>query len=175
MSEHFDLLVIGAGMAGVSAANKCAATGWNVGIVDPLPYGGTYELRGRDPKKILRRGAEIIDAVHLMRDTGITENGVQINWAALMRHKRGFTDTVPGGIERELAGNNVTMFHTAARFTGPNRIDIGGIEYTADRFLIATGARPTPLLFPGAEHLIDSTDFLNLDTLPARIVFIGGG
>jgi len=57
MSEHFDLVVIGAGMAGVAAANKCAAQGWDVAIVDALPYGGTCALRGCDPKKILRRSA----------------------------------------------------------------------------------------------------------------------
>ena len=58
----YDLVVIGAGMAGVAAANKCAAAGWKVAIVDELPYGGTCAVRGCDPKKILRRGAEIIDA-----------------------------------------------------------------------------------------------------------------
>ena len=42
MTDSFDLMVIGAGMAGVTAANKCASAGWRVGIVDELPYGGTY-------------------------------------------------------------------------------------------------------------------------------------
>lgn len=51
MSDALDLLVIGAGMAGTSAANKCAAQGWRVGIVDALPYGGTCALRGCDPKR----------------------------------------------------------------------------------------------------------------------------
>lgn len=51
MSQRFDLIVIGAGMAGAAAANKCAAQGWNVAIVDALPYGGTCALRGCDPKK----------------------------------------------------------------------------------------------------------------------------
>ncbi len=46
MSKHFDLIVIGAGMAGGAAANKCAAQGWQVAIVDALPYGGTCALRG---------------------------------------------------------------------------------------------------------------------------------
>lgn len=67
MTARFDLIVIGAGMAGIAAANKCAAQGWRVAIVDALPYGGTCALRGCDPKKILRRGAEIIDASQLMR------------------------------------------------------------------------------------------------------------
>ena len=175
MSKEYDLLVIGAGMAGTTAANKCAITGWRVGIVDALPYGGTCALRGCDPKKILRRGAEVIDAAHRMRDKGIAENGLSMDWSALMRHKRGFTDGVPQGMEDELIGNGVTTFHGNARFTGPNQLEIDGTEHRAKRFLIAAGARPRPLSFPGHEHLIDSTDFLNLDTLPQRIVFVGGG
>jgi glutathione reductase (NADPH) len=175
MSEEYDLFVIGAGMAGTTTANKCATRGWRVGIVDALPYGGTCALRGCDPKKILRRGAEVIDAARLMGDKGITGNGVSIDWSALMRHKRGFTDAVPQGMEDELTGNGVTTFHGRARFTGPNQLEIDGTEHRAKRFLIATGARPRTLSFPGHEHLIDSTDFLNLDALPQRIVFIGGG
>ena len=66
MNEKYDLIVIGAGMAGVAAANKCGAAGWRVAIVDALPYGGTCALRGCDPKKILRRGAEIVDAARLL-------------------------------------------------------------------------------------------------------------
>ena len=56
MSDTFDLIVIGAGMAGIASANKCAAQGWRVGIVDELPYGGTCALRGcdrgRDPRPL---------------------------------------------------------------------------------------------------------------------------
>ena len=62
MTARYDLIVLGAGMAGISAANKAAGAGWRTAIVDELPYGGTCALRGCDPKKILRRGAEIIDA-----------------------------------------------------------------------------------------------------------------
>lgn len=51
MTARFDLIVIGAGMAGIAAANKCAAQGWRVAIVDALPYGGTCALRGCDPKR----------------------------------------------------------------------------------------------------------------------------
>lgn len=66
MATNYDLIVIGAGMAGVAAASKAASRGWRTAIVDVLPYGGTCALRGCDPKKILRRGAEIIDAAQLM-------------------------------------------------------------------------------------------------------------
>jgi len=175
MSRTYDLIVVGAGMAGVAAANKCAAQGWRVAIVDSLPYGGTCALRGCDPKKILRRGAEIIDSARLMRGKGISDAGLSINWPDLMRHKQGFTDPVPDSMENGLAGNGVATLHGQARFTGRNRIEIDGVRYEADRFLIATGARPRPLDFPGHEHLIDSTDFLDLGAPPERILFVGGG
>lgn len=175
MSRNFDLIVIGAGMAGVAAANKCAVQGWHVAIVDSLPYGGTCALRGCDPKKILRRGAEIIDSARLMRGKGVDDTGLTINWPDLIKHKHGFTDPVPQDMENRLAGNGVSTLHGHAKFVGAQRIEVDGTSYDADRFLIATGARPRPLDFPGHEHLIDSTEFLDLEALPSRILFVGGG
>lgn len=175
MSQHFDLIVIGAGMAGVAAATKCATRGWQVAIVDSLPYGGTCALRGCDPKKILRRGAEIIDSARLMRGKGIDDAQLTISWPDLMRHKHGFTDPVPESMEESLTDSGVTTLHGQATFTGHRRLEIDGVPYDADHFLVATGARPRPLDFPGHEHLIDSTDFMDLAELPSRVVFVGGG
>jgi len=175
MSDPYDLIVIGAGMAGVAAANKCASAGWRVAIVDELPYGGTCALRGCDPKKILRRGAEIIDSARLMRGKGIDDVGLSINWADLMKHKHGFTDLVPQNMEDDLSHNGVETLHGTATFTAPNTLGINGTTHEARHFMIATGARPKPMDFSGAAHIIDSTDFLNLDELPARVLFIGGG
>ena len=175
MAENYDLIVIGAGMAGLAAAEKAAAAGWRTAIVDELPYGGTCALRGCDPKKILRRGAEIIDAARLLAGNGIDTNGLSINWADLMGHKRGFTDPVPDRAERNLSTMGVTTLHGTARFTGTNSLEVDNTPLQARHFLIATGARPRPLDFPGADHLIDSTEFLNLEQLPQRIVFVGGG
>ena len=173
--DSYDLVVIGAGMAGINAANKCGAAGWRVAIVDELPYGGTCALRGCDPKKILRRGAEIIDAARLLEGRGIDPGGLSINWPDLMSHKRGFTDPVPNNMERGLERNGVKTLHGTARFTGPNTLEVDGRPINSERFLIATGARPRPLDIPGSEHPIDSTDFLHLEELPDRVLFVGGG
>lgn len=176
MTQNFDLIVLGVGMAAVSAANKCAAAGWSVAVVDELPYGGTCALRGCDPKKMLRRGAEIIDAARLMRGKGVEAGDLKIDWADLMAFKRGFTDTMPDKIESGLDKNGVSTFHGPARFVSENTIEIGGETRLQGRhILIATGAEPRPLDFPGAEHVIDSTAFLELEELPRRILFVGGG
>ncbi|MAT05007.1 MAG: pyridine nucleotide-disulfide oxidoreductase [Acidimicrobiaceae bacterium] len=173
--DPFDLIVIGAGMAGSAAAEKCARAGWRVAIVDDLPYGGTCALRGCDPKKILRRGAEIVDAAHLLTGKGIDPAGLAIDWPALSAHMHGFTDPVPTNMETSLARHDVVTLHGTARFTDADRLDIDGTIHRFRHALIATGARPRPLDFPGAEHLIDSTGFLYLEQLPERILFVGGG
>lgn len=175
MTDTYDLIVIGAGMAGVAAADKCASQGWRVAIVDELPYGGTCALRGCDPKKILRRGAEVIDSARLMAGKGIDAHGLTVNWADLMAHKRGFTDPVPQDTEAGLARNGVETLHGTARFETEHRLVVDDVAYESTRFLIATGARPRPLDFPGHEQLIDSTDFLELEHLPRRVLFVGGG
>ncbi len=174
-TDPYDLIVIGAGMAGSAAAEKCAQAGWRVAIVDDLPYGGTCALRGCDPKKILRRGAEIVDAAHLLTGKGIDPAGLRIDWRALSAHMHGFTDPVPANMEANLERHGADTLHGTARFTGPDHLDIDGTNHGFRHALIATGARPRPLDFPGADHLIDSTGFLYLEQLPPRILFVGGG
>ncbi|MDF0603351.1 NAD(P)/FAD-dependent oxidoreductase [Psychromarinibacter sp. C21-152] len=175
MTDTLDLIVIGAGLAGIIAAKKCSNAGWSVAIVDELPYGGTCALRGCDPKKMLRAGAEAIEAARRLSGKGITGE-TRIDWPALMKQKESFTDPVPESMERGLKEAGVRPLHGRARFTAEDRIEIEGQGEIALRHaLIATGAKPRPLKFPGAERLIDSTDFLNLAELPHRIVFVGGG
>ncbi len=176
MNDLHDLIVIGVGMAGNVAAHKCASAGWDVAVVDELPYGGTCALRGCDPKKMLRRGAEIVDAAELMRGKGVDREGMAINWSDLMAHKRSFTDEMPGKIKEGLQRDDVETLHGRARFLNENTIELeDGKKVQARKFLIASGARPRDLHFDGAEHAIDSTAFLELEYLPKRIVFLGGG
>lgn len=175
MAQSFDLIVIGVGTAASTAANKCAKAGWSVAVVDELPYGGTCALRGCDPKKILRRGAEIVSAAQLMRGKGIDEGTLKINWADLVAYKRSFTEKMPDAIENGLQKNTVTTLHGAARFTGPNQVAVDGKQMEGRHILVASGAKPAPLPIPGSDHLIDSTEFMELTELPPRILFVGGG
>lgn len=175
MTDPLDLIVIGAGMAGINAAKKCSKAGWSVAIVDELPYGGTCALRGCDPKKMLRAGAEAVEAARLMSGKGVTGEA-KIDWPALMKHKESFTDPVPESMEGGLKEAGVRTLHGRARFVAEDRIELEGHGEIAFRHtLIATGAKPRPLDFAGADRVIDSTDFLNLEELPRRIVFVGGG
>jgi len=173
--KSFDLVVIGAGTAATSTANKCASEGWSVAVVDELPYGGTCALRGCDPKKMLRRGAEIVDAVHLMRGKGIETDSLRINWHDLMAFKRTFTDKMPDRVEGSLIKNGIVTFHGEAHFIDHKSVEVDDAALEGRYILIATGAKPRNVEVPGAEYLIDSTQFMELEALPERILFVGGG
>src|SRR6266852_7864755 len=92
--KNFDLIVVGTGAAGASAAFECRSAGWNIAIIDSRPFGGTCALRGCDPKKVLVGAAEVIERTRLMAGIGIASDDIRIDWPALIRFKRTFTDPV---------------------------------------------------------------------------------
>jgi glutathione reductase (NADPH) len=174
MSETYDLVVLGSGTAAQTASARVRAAGRKVAVVDHRPFGGTCELRGCDPKKMLVSGEEAIDAARRMRGHGV-EGDLRIAWPGLMAFKRSFTDPVPEEQEKHYADQGIDALHGLARFTGPEAVSVDGKELRARHVLIATGARPVPLGIPGEEHVVTSDDFLDLEALPARVAFIGGG
>src|SRR5258708_15774728 len=103
MQRKFDLIVIGTGAGGSTTAYKCRKAGWEVAIIDSLPFGGTCALRGCDPKKVLVGVAELADWNRRMEEKGVSSNGAKIDWQALMKFKKNFTESVPGSRERGFA------------------------------------------------------------------------
>jgi glutathione reductase (NADPH) len=174
MSEPYDLIVIGSGTAAQVAIARVRDRGWRVAVVDHRPFGGTCALRGCDPKKMLVSGEEALDASRRMHSHGV-DGGLRINWPALMAFKRSFTDPIPAKQVAHYANLGVDAFHGIARFAAPDRIVVEGCELVARHILIATGASPRPLGIPGEELVITSDEFLELESLPRRIVLIGGG
>ena len=175
MTKNFDLAVIGTGAAGASAANGCRSAGWNVAIIDSRPFGGTCALRGCDPKKVLVGAAEVIERTRQMAGKGIAFEDTRIDWPALIRFKRTFTEPVPADREQQFSQAGIAVFHGRARFTDKTTVQVGN-EMLVGRFVVvAAGARPATLGVPGEEHLTTSDKFLELDELPSRIIFVGGG
>src|SRR5690348_17134989 len=172
--NEFDLVVVGTGSSGNAAALRCARAGWRVAVVDRLPYGGTCALRGCDPKKVLVGAAEAIDWMERMQGSGIAGDS-HIDWPELMRFKRTFTQPVPQEREAALRELGIATYHGEARFTGAATLDLAGEPATARHVVLATGARPATLHLQGEDHLITSTNFLDLEAMPPRIAFVGGG
>ena len=174
-TQQFELVVIGTGSAASAVASRCRSAGWSVAVVDSRPFGGTCAWRGCDPKKVLVAAAEAMDWSRRLQGKGIEPGGIRIDWGALMRFKRTFTEPVPAARERSFAKAGIATFHGRARFENDSTVRVGDDGLSGTHIVIATGAQPAPLDFGGAEQLITSEQFLELDTLPPRMVFVGGG
>ncbi|MCW9706253.1 dihydrolipoyl dehydrogenase family protein [Fodinibius salsisoli] len=174
MAKQFDLIVIGTGSGGSTAAGKCAKAGWEVAQIDSRPFGGTCALRGCDPKKVLVGAAELIDWNRRMNRTGVPTD-THIDWQQLMQFKESFTQPVPEHREKGMHKVGITPIHGRASFVDEGTIEVNGEILKANNFLIAAGAKPAPLPIDGFEHLTTSTEFLELEELPGTIVFVGGG
>lgn len=175
MPKNYDLIVIGTGSAASTVAYKCRKAGWNVAVIDSRPFGGTCALRGCDPKKVLVGAAELLDWHQRMAENGVTANEVKIDWPTLMRFKRTFTDPVPENREKGFSKAGIDIFHGRAYFVDEKKVQVGEDNFTGRYVLIATGAMPVKLNIPGEQYVTTSDKFLELETLPKRIVFIGGG
>lgn len=172
--REYDLVVVGTGVAS-AVASRCREAGWRVAVVDSRPFGGTCALRGCNPKKVLVGAAEAVHAVQNMAGRGVRARELAIDWPELVRFKRTFTDPVPSLTEQGWMKAGVDLFHGRARFVAPTTLVVKDDRLVARRVLVAAGATPAPMRFPGSEHLTTSEQFLDLDTLPPRLVFVGGG
>lgn len=169
-----DLVAIGTGTAAVTTALALSGSGLKVAVIDSRPFGGTCALRGCEPKKVLVEAADAVDKVRRLNGKGIVGSS-EIEWPELMRFKRSFIDPVPGQRESRFLKAGIAGYHGHARFTGSNRLEVDGEVLEAKHILIAPGAKPARLDLPGEDLLATSEDFLNLDELPRKLVFVGGG
>jgi glutathione reductase (NADPH) len=174
MTRRYDLVVVGAGVAGGAAARACRDAGLTVAVVESDRFGGTCPLRGCNPKKVLLGAAEAVARVRGLHGRGL-RGEPEVDWAALQAFKAGFVDDMPGRIESAYSRRGIDTLHGHARLTGPRGLEVDGEPVEAGRIFLGPGARPAPLGIPGEELVTLSDAFLDLPALPESIVFIGGG
>ncbi|MBN2848787.1 MAG: NAD(P)/FAD-dependent oxidoreductase [Coriobacteriia bacterium] len=172
--EHFDVIVIGTGVAGQTAAGELATAGKRIAIADRREYGGTCALRGCEPKKVLYTAAEAVERANGHVGRGLAGT-VHLDWPSLIAFKHTFTDPTPRKIEAALEEQGVVTLHGEARFVSADTLEIGDATYSAEHIVVATGAVPMALRIPGEELVADSETFMEAEVLPRRIAFIGGG
>jgi glutathione reductase (NADPH) len=172
----FDLFVIGAGSGGVRAARVSAAYGARVAIAEEHKVGGTCVIRGCVPKKLLVYGAHFAEDLDDAAMFGWDVPKKRFDWPTLRDNVLAEVSRLNGAYTETLTNHKVEIFHERAVLTGANSLRLAsGREITADKILIATGARPQMPNMPGIEDAISSNEVFHLDELPKRIVIAGGG
>ncbi len=181
--EHYDIVVLGAGPGGYTAAFRAADLGKNVLLIERYPdLGGVCLNVGCIPSKALLHTAAVIQETREMADHGVSFGEPSIDIDKL----RGFKEDVIGKLTGGLAGlakqRKVTVAHGVAQFTSPNSIEIQSEDNTSrsisfDSAIIAAGSES--IRIPGFPYddsrLMDSTGALALEDIPNRLLVIGGG
>ena len=198
MSRHFDLVVIGSGPGGYVGAIRAAQLGLRVACIDRDKLGGVCLNWGCIPSKALLHGAEVYDeAVNHGKEWGIDIETVSVDWGAFVGRSRKITEQLNGGVAYLFKKNNIEHIQGHAHIvSGNNGVTPCEIEVkkptgeyytgegndvietvTADRVLIATGAKPRELPFAPYDGttIIGSSEAMVLESRPDSLIIIGSG
>ena len=174
-----DLLVIGAGSAGVRAARMAAQRGVRVMIVEAAALGGTCVNVGCVPKKLYSYAAHFADDFRDAAGFGWTAGPVSFDWDTLKANRRAEITRLNGVYEDLLTSAGVEIVNGWAQFVDAKTVSVqtadGTERASAKNFLVATGGRPSLPAFPGCEHAVSSDSMFDLDPFPRRLLVVGGG
>ena len=182
MSDHFDLVVIGGGPGGYSAALYGASAGLSVALVEKDVLGGTCLNRGCIPAKAFLETAAVKRHVDHASDFGIDSPGqATVDFARTQERKQGIVTGLVKGIAAMCKGRKVEVFDGvgslgAGRTVSVSMADGSSASITGDAVMLASGS--VPRLIPGFERggpIMTSDEVLDLDRVPDRVVVIGGG
>lgn len=178
MEFDYDLFVIGGGSGGVRAARVAASeTGAKVALAEESRMGGTCVIRGCVPKKLMVFASTYPGRVAEARDYGwnATLEGA-FDWPKFRTALEAELDRLEGVYNRLLDGAGVTTYAQRAKIAGPHTVELAdGSRYTAKHILVATGGWPATPDIENADLAITSNEVFHLETLPQKMLIVGGG
>ncbi len=175
MSRHYDLVAIGGGSGGLSAAEQAALYGRRCAVIESGDMGGTCVNVGCVPKKVMWYGANLAHALADATDYGFDVTVHGFDWNALVRARETYIKGINDWYHTYLADSNIDEITGHARFIDTHTLEVNGQQYTADHIVIAPGGYPVMPDIPGAEHGITSDGFFALSRQPERVAVVGAG
>jgi dihydrolipoamide dehydrogenase len=185
MDMSFDLIVIGGGPAGYLAAERAGHAGLSTLLIEKRFIGGVCLNEGCIPSKALLYSAKICDQARHGQKYGVIADSVMLNHEAVVSRKNKVVKKLVGGIKGKLKQNGVTLVEGIAEILGRDTegyaVKAGEKTFSGKRLLIATGSVPIIPSIPGVRegiekgHVLTNREILDLKTVPASLVIIGGG
>jgi len=179
---NFDLIVIGAGPGGYTAAIRAAQLGMRVACVERKFLGGTCLNIGCIPSKaLLDSSHRFYDLKHHLAHRGINAPGASVDLSVMMAFKDDVVKKMTGGVGYLFRKNKIEHLVGQARIAGPGTVEVNGpngtVSYSAKNLLIATGSAPIelPSLPFGGKNILSSTEALSLAEAPRRLMVVGAG
>ncbi len=175
MGRHYDLISIGAGSGGLSAAERAAEYGKKTAVIENKKLGGTCVNIGCVPKKIMWFGSQIAETLQLAGSYGFDVSVNNFSWQKLIETREGYIKGITDWYENYLKDSNIDHLQGTGRFVDAHTIEVDGEQYTADHVVIAPGGYPVIPNVPGAELGITSDGFFALTEQPKRAAVVGAG
>jgi glutathione reductase (NADPH) len=173
--KHYDLLAIGGGSGGLSAAERAALHGKKAAVIESGRMGGTCVNVGCVPKKVMWNAAGI---AHSLRDAQGYGFDVMLNhfdWQHLVNGRDDYIKGINDWYGTYLQDSDVDVIRGQARFVDARTLEVDGKRYSADHIVVSPGGVPMVPAIPGAEHGITSDGFFALQEQPKRIAIVGAG
>jgi pyruvate/2-oxoglutarate dehydrogenase complex dihydrolipoamide dehydrogenase (E3) component len=176
---HFDVIVLGAGQAGVPLSERLARAGRRVLLAERAHPGGTCVNTGCTPTKTLYASARAAHVARTAARLGVTTGTVRVDFAAVMARKDAVVAQWRAGVERRLGGGGerLTVARAQARFVAERTVEVDGQRHTADSVAINVGVRAAAPALEGLDRLpwLDNGRILALTALPEHLLVLGGG
>ena len=177
MANHsFDMVVLGGGSAGYSAAVRAVELGMSVVLIEKDKLGGTCLHRGCVPTKALLHSAEVADVAREAAEFGIVASLEGIDMAKVNAYRDDIVAKKYKGLQGLLKARGITVVEGEGRLTSASTVTVNGENYVGKNVVLATGSYSKSL--PGLEiegRVITSEQALALDYVPARVAILGGG
>ncbi|MBN2201259.1 dihydrolipoyl dehydrogenase [bacterium] len=181
--EKCDIVVLGSGTAGYSAALSAARLGASVTVIESRETGGTCLNRGCIPTKALIGSLEAFEKAKRAASFGFSAGTPVPDWPAMQARKKRIVGQLVGGVEKLLSGSGVRLVRGRATLDGPLTVLIRGSEGGETRLaasravIVATGSEPArPAIFPfDGVHVITSDEALELEAVPESLLVVGAG
>ena len=176
-SKNTEVVVLGAGPGGYSAAFRAADLGKQVILVERYEsLGGICLNVGCIPSKALLHTAKVIEDAKDMAEYGVTFGEPKIDIKKILEWKQGIVDKLTSGLTALAKRRNVEVVHGEGKFVSANELSVGDVTIKFEQAIIAAGSRPMELPFiPDDPRVMDSTDALMLEDVNCKMLVLGGG
>ncbi len=174
-TQEFDILILGGGSAGYSAALRAVQLGFTVGLIEKAKLGGTCLHTGCIPTKAYLHSAELAENAREGAKYGINTTLDSIDLGAVRSYKDGIVAGKFKGLTGLLKMKKVTVIEGNGRLVSKDTIDVDGVAYKGKNIILATGSMSKTFGLEIGGRVLTSTEALNMEDLPKSAIVLGGG
>ncbi|MFW6097609.1 MAG: mercuric reductase [Chloroflexota bacterium] len=176
--QEYDAIIIGSGQGGNPLAHRLADRDWKVALVERQHLGGSCINYGCTPTKTMLASAHLAHRARNAAQYGVHTGEVTVDLAQVVQRKNKIVGSMRAGQQKQVDKRpTLDLIRGVGRFVGPDRIEVGGRQFTAEHIFVDTGSSPRVPELPGLARVpyYTNLNIMDLETLPQHLLILGGG